>query len=379
MRYGVGRVPSRRVRVPWRRGVLLAALWLPAGGLAGQSTLERSPNVEGLWAGRAGVLHFNFHHRFQITDPPLSKVLNSPTFLLAAGLPWNVTAGSRYTTNSQLVSGDVNEWELFARWVPLRQERRAPLDVGIQLSHNGTAGGVDGELLVGRTAGPLRLMLGGRAFSAFRGGDAAGAVVAAGALRLHRFVALAADVAEVLGEDGGETAWSGGLQLAIPYSPHYLSLHVTNVNAVTLQGATVGTVDRRWGFEFTVPLTLSRYAGDRSAQPAAGAPVVPGETPVGATVDMDNRMNFLPDTVRIAVGESVVWRNGSDIVHTVTADPARAELPGSVRLPPNARPFDSGDMRPGEEFTHVFLEPGEYRYFCVPHERAGMVGVVIVD
>jgi plastocyanin len=360
--------------VPWRRAILVAVAWLPAAGVAGQSTLERSPNVEGVWAVRPGVLQFNFHHRFQVTDPPVRKVLNSPTFLVAAGLPGNVMAGTRYASNSLLVSGRPNEWELFARWIPWRQEQRAPLDVGLQLSHNGTAGGADGELLVARALGPLRLMLGGRAFSAFRGGDGAVAVVGGGALRLHRHVAVAADVAEVLGKGDSEIAWSGGLQLAIPYSPHFLSLHVSNVNAVTLQGATMGSPDRRWGFEFTVPLTWSRYAGGRRAEPSP-APVL---APVGATVDMDNLMNFLPDTVRVAVGESVLWRNTSDIVHTVTADPARAELPASVRLPPNARPFDSGDMRPGEEYAHVFMEPGEYHYFCVPHERAGMVGVVIV-
>jgi plastocyanin len=355
---------------------VLGAPGLPGAGASGQSTLERSPNVEGVWSTRPGTIQFNFHHRFQVTDPPLRKVLNSPMFLLAAGLPGDLIGGTRYTTNSLLVSGRVNEWELFARWIPWRQERQRPLDVGLQVSHNATAGGVDGELMVAREAGPVRLMLGGRAFSSFRGEDAAGAVVAGGTLRLHRFVAVAADVAEVVsGEGGGETAWSGGLQLAIPYSPHFLSLHVTNVNAVTLQGATVGTPGRRWGFEFTIPVTLSRYAGDRRPEPATAS----ATGPVGATVDMDNLMNFLPDTVRIAVGERVVWRNGSDIVHTVTADPSRAELPASVRLPRNARPFDSGDMRPGEEFTHVFTVPGEYTYFCVPHERAGMIGVVIVE
>jgi plastocyanin len=364
-------------RLWWCGALLLASLCLP-GGVAAQSTLERSPNLEGVWAGRPGTMQFNFLHRFQVTDPPLRKVLNSPTFLLAAGLPGNLMVGSRYATSSLLVSGRPNEWEVFTRWVPWREERGGPLDVGIQLSHNGTAGSTDGELLVGRAVGPLRLLLGGRVFSALRGDDGAAAVVAGGALRLSRHVAVAADVAEVLGNDGGETAWSGGLQLAIPYSPHFLSLHVSNVNAVTLQGASLGMPERRWGFEFTVPITWSRYlagrpqAGtDRAAAPAAG-------WAAGAVVEMDNRMNYLPDTVRVAVGESVVWRNTSDIVHTVTADPTRAELPESVRLPAGAQPFDSGDMRPGEAFVQVFLEPGEYRYFCIPHERAGMIGTVIV-
>jgi plastocyanin len=384
-RHGAGAVRAG-VRAWLRAGLLtgavagLAAVGSGVAPVAAQSTLERSPNVEGVWTVPPGAVQLNFNHRFRITDAPLRKVLNSPTFLVAAGLPARVVAGGRYASNSMLVSGRPNEWELFARWVPWRQEGWGVADVGVQLSHNGTAGGVDGEVMVGRELGPGRLMAGARAFSAFRGEDAAVAVVVGGALRLHRWVALAADVAEVVGggsvegTGGGVRAWSGGLQLAIPYSPHFLSLHVTNVNALTLQGSSVGSTDRRWGFEFTVPVTWSRYGGGREDR---AAPVA-SRSPAAVLVEMDNRMNYLPDTVRVSVGERVLWRNTSDLVHTVTADPARAELPGSVRLPPGAAAFDSGDMRPGEEFAHVFVEPGEYRYFCVPHERVGMVGVVIV-
>jgi plastocyanin len=369
------------------RALLVAAAVLATPVVvAGQGTLERSPNVEGAWAPRTGVVQINFMHRFQVVGTT-NKVLSSPAFLVAAGVPGNVVVGSRYAPNSVLVSGHPNEWEVFGRWVPLREERGWPVDLGVQVGRNGPAGSVDGEVLVGRSLGPVTLLAGGRAYSAFRGGDADGAVVLGTVVRLGRHVAIAGDVADVLGGGGEGVAWSGGLQLGIPYTPHTLSLHASNVNATTLQSASLGSDDRRYGFEFTVPITLSRYlggsgrAGRVAAQPGVADPDPgsPGPGPVGAVVDMDNMMRFLPDTVRIAVGESVRWVNGSDIVHTVTADPSAAELPESVRLPPGARPFDSGDMRPGEEFVHVFTEPGEYRYFCLPHERAGMVGVVIVE
>ncbi|HSH46892.1 MAG TPA: plastocyanin/azurin family copper-binding protein, partial [Longimicrobiales bacterium] len=73
------------------------------------------------------------------------------------------------------------------------------------------------------------------------------------------------------------------------------------------------------------------------------------------------------------------WRNTSDVLHTVTADPASAVERDNVVLPETAEPFNSGDMPPGAEFSHRFTVPGEYRYVCVPHEMAGMVGVVIVE
>nr|WP_272509558.1 plastocyanin/azurin family copper-binding protein [Salinibacter ruber] len=93
---------------------------------------------------------------------------------------------------------------------------------------------------------------------------------------------------------------------------------------------------------------------------------------------MTNTLSFTQDTVRVEVGETVRWKNTSVIVHTVTADPERATMDESMRLPDGATPFHSGDLEPEETFMHVFETPGRYRYFCVPHEAA-MRGVVIVE
>ena len=97
-----------------------------------------------------------------------------------------------------------------------------------------------------------------------------------------------------------------------------------------------------------------------------------------ATVDMTNTLTFDPDTVRVQVGETVRWVNGSVIVHTVTADPDEATTDESVRLPEGAAPFDSGTLDPEARFEHTFEVPGTYRYFCIPHEGAKMYGTVIV-
>ena len=60
-----------------------------------------------------------------------------------------------------------------------------------------------------------------------------------------------------------------GLNLAIPRTPHTISLHATNVNNVTLQSSSRGTDETRYGFEFTIPITLSRYFGSGSSQRGA--------------------------------------------------------------------------------------------------------------
>jgi plastocyanin len=98
-----------------------------------------------------------------------------------------------------------------------------------------------------------------------------------------------------------------------------------------------------------------------------------------AVVGMTDGLRFSPDTIVVRAGDTVVWRNTSGVPHTVTADAAQAGNPANVRLPQGASPFDSGVMQPGAEFRHTFTVPGEYRYFCRPHEGAGMIGTVIVD
>lgn len=115
-------------------------------------------------------------------------------------------------------------------------------------------------------------------------------------------------------------------------------------------------------------------------RPALQAPL--SQSPVtddpAVVVEMTNRVTFAPDSVRIAVGETVRWDNTSLIAHTVTADPDEATLDGSVRLPESADPFNSGMMDAGESFSHTFTTPGVYKYFCIPHEGAQMNGVVVV-
>jgi plastocyanin len=96
------------------------------------------------------------------------------------------------------------------------------------------------------------------------------------------------------------------------------------------------------------------------------------------TVRMTDTLKYEPREVTIAAGETVTWDNSSGVVHTVTADPAKAANEDHVKLPEGGEPFDSGDIPPGATWSRTFEVPGDYRYFCIPHEMAGMVGTVHV-
>jgi plastocyanin len=52
--------------------------------------------------------------------------------------------------------------------------------------------------------------------------------------------------------------------------------------------------------------------------------------------------------------------------------------PSDVSLPPGAKPFDSGFMKPDMTWSYSFKVPGTYKYTCVPHEKDGMNGEVVV-
>ena len=89
--------------------------------------------------------------------------------------------------------------------------------------------------------------------------------------------------------------------------------------------------------------------------------------------------NFTPKVVRIRSGQTVQWRNTSLVDHTVTADKSLAANPANVILPQGAASFHSGEIDAGGVWTYTFTVPGTYRYVCLPHEKQGMIGTVIVE
>lgn len=319
-----------------------------------QSVLDRSPNLSGGWLGAPGTLQFNFVHRFGVGDAPLRKVTNSPTFLLAYKLPVPLLLGFNYATSSDIAAAFPNEWEGFARY--------GQRGVAVEAAYNQAARSFDAELTASRAFGRLRLIGVGRFLSNGYASDTTRYAVGGGAtLRLSRWFALAGDVSSLLDRRATEkAAWGAGLQIAIPYSPHTLSLQVTNTNTGTLQGVSRGIDRVRGGFEFTIPFTLGRYFGKRAANKGGGEGAA-GEAAANATpIEMKN-VAFTPNRIEVATGTTIRWTNNDPLVHTITADD------GS---------WDSGPIEPGKTWTHTFTQPGEYAFHCTPHPF--MKGVVVV-
>jgi plastocyanin len=103
---------------------------------------------------------------------------------------------------------------------------------------------------------------------------------------------------------------------------------------------------------------------------AAGSPVV---------IKMaDAQPFYTPAKVAIKVGDTVQWVNSGQTVHSVSTSAVNAQNPKDTSMPKGAAAFDSGFIPPGGDYSYTFTVPGTYRYFCLPHEKAGMVGVIVV-
>ena len=98
-----------------------------------------------------------------------------------------------------------------------------------------------------------------------------------------------------------------------------------------------------------------------------------------ATVTMTDGQQFEPPRVTVPAGTTVLWRNVSEVQHTVTADAARAKTASNVQLPSSTEPFESESLTKGQTFARQLTVAGEYRYVCRIHEGSGMVGIVAVE
>jgi plastocyanin len=83
-------------------------------------------------------------------------------------------------------------------------------------------------------------------------------------------------------------------------------------------------------------------------------------------------LKFMPTDITVHVGDTVTWRNGETIGHTITSG-AWGEVNESTGLRGTQMPdgmFDhalSPKGSDGDTFSYTFTEAGVFQYFCKPH------------
>ena len=107
-------------------------------------------------------------------------------------------------------------------------------------------------------------------------------------------------------------------------------------------------------------------AGSGEGEAAAAAVEANGET--AEVVAVDNSFN--PKEATVSAGTEVVWDNRGRNDHNIIPEDPDADWKVEIE-----------DFAPGDTASHVFLEPGTYRYYCSIHGTidVGMPGVIVVE
>ena len=105
-----------------------------------------------------------------------------------------------------------------------------------------------------------------------------------------------------------------------------------------------------------------------------------------------NAVAYDPAELTVSVGDTVAWTHAGGEPHSITAYeddvPSGADYWASGDFDSESAAREgwaeasgtvTGAVQSGESFVHTFETAGTHEYFCIPHERAGMVGTVTVE
>jgi plastocyanin len=76
----------------------------------------------------------------------------------------------------------------------------------------------------------------------------------------------------------------------------------------------------------------------------------------GASIPSNTKF-YVPDSLSISIGTTVIWTNEDSTLHTVTS--------GSPTGGNSGVEFDSSYLASGKTFQHTFISPGTFDYYCM--------------
>jgi plastocyanin len=106
-------------------------------------------------------------------------------------------------------------------------------------------------------------------------------------------------------------------------------------------------------------------AAPSDAAPSASAPAAKSAE---KAVSIET-FQFAPKALTVAVGDTVVWKNGDSILHTVTSGTRTYDPGDSGKVTASAKDgrFDMELADKGTSASHTFKEAGTFHYFCDRH------------
>lgn len=127
-----------------------------------------------------------------------------------------------------------------------------------------------------------------------------------------------------------------------------------------------------------MPIVAAAAAALVAASPAVPIAHAPDASSATVVIRMADGLQFRPARVTVKRGTRVTWKNVGSVAHTITSIRAKATNKAYARVPAGAKAWDSGFVGGGRSYSRVLRIPGVYRYFCIPHEGAKMIGTIVV-
>lgn len=106
--------------------------------------------------------------------------------------------------------------------------------------------------------------------------------------------------------------------------------------------------------------------GSDSTSDAAPAASAPKAAEKAVSIET---FQFAPKALTVAVGDTVTWKNGDSILHTVTSGTRTYDPGDSGKVTASAKDgrFDMELPDKGASASHTFKEAGTFHYFCDRH------------
>ncbi|XP_004500905.1 plastocyanin B'/B'' [Cicer arietinum] len=91
----------------------------------------------------------------------------------------------------------------------------------------------------------------------------------------------------------------------------------------------------------------------------------------------DGSLAFVPNSFSVSPGEKIVFKNNAGFPHNVVFD--EDEIPSGVDATKISMSEEDLLNGPGETYTVTLDAKGTYKFYCSPHQGAGMAGNVTVN
>ncbi|PIA35509.1 hypothetical protein AQUCO_03500105v1 [Aquilegia coerulea] len=91
----------------------------------------------------------------------------------------------------------------------------------------------------------------------------------------------------------------------------------------------------------------------------------------------DGGLAFVPSDFSVSAGEKIVFKNNAGFPHNVVFD--EDEIPSGVEVSKISMGEEDYLNAPGESYAVTLDAKGTYKFYCAPHQGAGMIGKVTVN